>query len=430
MYEDHRTSKFGLDKIVMLALLLAGLLIAQILIKAKSKINFLPPIELEHSGLAIPMPVGNGWQTKSDWKFEKNAFYIASAFIPRSGRPHAIAECQYSVAAEKLSPEEIIKQKAIELKGEIIKTGQIKNDSVTINYAHIEDKKTGNSAFFGYCILPDNRQLEIQAHQASDSDISEKVFFHIAENLKYQDNGSLSAGREIVEKLKNGNLSKSLTGQNLFLIRDSQNRPAGFSIEQIKNIPRNAPMVINGSNFLHLRGIFAQQSISIFQSDSTLSQFNWKSQGVDNKKIQINFDESGTMTVAELGPAEAQSTYYPSNQALPDIFLQQALMQMIDANSQAATIDFIEDSGKITPTLISRVEPQKEAEYVFQLDSMDKSQPRQMVYLDENKTVTKMLFPDREIFLERATAKEVIAVFPEYADLIMQKKNVSPDDLI
>ena len=81
MNETYESKKYGIDKIAFLGLFILSILIAQLIVKSNSKILFSEPIELAHSGLSLSVPLGRGWQSDGQWKYEEGAFVLGSKFV-------------------------------------------------------------------------------------------------------------------------------------------------------------------------------------------------------------------------------------------------------------------------------------------------------------------------------------------------------------
>ena len=87
MTENFNYKKFGADKIAFLGLFLVATLIANFLVSMRSVLRYTEPIELEHAGLSIAIPVGKNWQSIQQWKYEDNEFvFVRHVHILRSTR--------------------------------------------------------------------------------------------------------------------------------------------------------------------------------------------------------------------------------------------------------------------------------------------------------------------------------------------------------
>ena len=201
--------------IALLGLFIAALLMAHLIVVFKSRISFSDPIRLSQMGLSVSMPVGQAWQSDSQWQYQENMFSVSSLFPRGSDRPTTRANCRYLLSAETTTPQMRFEQMASGIDAVIAETNQTQTDTLTIDWTHIDKPEVYFSMFFGTVRLPDNRQLDIEVNQiAGDGELAERVFKHIIETLKFEDNQLLKAGTEIVAEIKSRGLDGFLGNQN------------------------------------------------------------------------------------------------------------------------------------------------------------------------------------------------------------------------
>ena len=123
-----------------------------------------------------------------------------------------------------------------------------------------------------------------------------------------------------------------------------------------------------------------------------------------------------------------QKNYHLSPAALPDVFLEQLLGQMLEDNKKEIIVDIIDADGKIIPTLISRSEAQKditpgeEVAHVLKLELLDGRGFSQHVYLNDQEQIYKALVQQEDVYIfESTTIEDVVEKFPERAEYIRQK---------
>ena len=197
MNDAQGINKPGYDKIALLGLFIVALLTAHLIVVFKSKLIFSDPIRLSQTGLSVSMPSGQGWQSDQQWRYHENIFTISSLFPLGSDRPTAWANCRYLLSAERTTPQIRFEQKASEIDAVIAEINQTRTDTLTIDWVRIDKPEMHFSMFFGTVRLPDNRQLDIEANQlAGDGELAERVFKHIIESLKFEDNQLLKTSTE------------------------------------------------------------------------------------------------------------------------------------------------------------------------------------------------------------------------------------------
>ncbi len=188
--DDYRMEKkLGGDKVAILGLFVAALLAARFLVASISAIPLSEPILLTDTGLAVSMPMGNGWQSENQWTYQDNIFTLNSIFTIDPRRPTAGARCQYRLAAQTATAEREFEHQAFEIGGTIVENGQIHLDSITIDWARIDNPQIPIRIILGVARLPGDRQLDIAVYQiAGDEEFAARVFECIAGSLQFKEN--------------------------------------------------------------------------------------------------------------------------------------------------------------------------------------------------------------------------------------------------
>jgi hypothetical protein len=448
MDETYGIKKVGGDKIALLGIFALSLLAAYFITASKSALVLSEPIELSHTGLALSVPSGNGWLSENQWKYHENAFTLSSVFAPDPARPAAVVRCQYLFTADKTTPQmrfEQASQRRAGVNGTIVKTGQTQKGMLIVDWAQIEKTPaTGEplNLFFGTTDLPNNRRLNIEVHQIGCStDIVEKAFRHIVENLNFKDNRLLEAGSEIVAKIKSKGLTSFLDNQNqqvFFLIKTvgQHTEPAiGFTMDVL--IDTGQPSSegepnIQAAGLFYTRSPYNQEQITSFRSDNSFDKFVWKSEtygAAGRRGAEIILDKNDVLTVRKFDVQPEEKSYQLIPAAVPNIFLQQILSQMINSDTKEIVVDIIKSEGTITPTYICRIEPQGAAAdegvvYTLEVGLLCEGGFSEQVYLDRQKQISKKVLQLETVSMfERAAPTDILKEFPERADIILQKSN-------
>ena len=433
MDKTYDIKKIGGDKIALLGLFVFALLIARLIVASKSALILSEPIILTHAVLSVSMPVSNGWKTEKQWKYQENAFSLSSSFAPGSGKPRAWAHCRYLLAADTAAPQMRFEQKALEVDGRIVKTGQTQKDKLTFDWALIEQPKTPLGFICGTTNLPHNRQLDIEVHQImSDSEMAERAFNRIVKSLTFEDNQLLEAGAQIITQIKSNGIDGFLDNQNqqaFFLIKDSRGRTIGFTMDVLIDSGRDAQPNIQAAGLFYIKGRDIFEQVMSFQGRNNLDEFLWKSEtysSAGRSGTKIILDETGLMTVSKFGPQPQERSFRLSPATIPDIFIEQILSQMLDSDKDEIIVDIIEANGKIMPMLASGIEAKKditteEAAYLLKLELLDGRGFFEQVYLNDQKQIYKRLVQQEEAYiLESTTAEDIIRKFPERAEYILR----------
>lgn len=437
MKNIYGTRTLGGDKIALLGLFIVALLIAYFIVALKSILVLSEPIKLPYTGLSVSMPIGNGWQSEKQWKYRENIFVLSSIFAVGSGRPTAWANCQYLLTAETIAPQMWFEQKASEVEGRIVKADQTRTDTLTIDWAQIQKSELLLDMFLGVAKLPNKRQLNIEVYQITgDSDLAERAFKSIVKSLNFKDNQLLQAGSETITKIKSKGLDGFLDNQNqqtFFMIKDSTERTIGFAMDVLIDAGRDAQLNIRAAGIFYLRDRHNEQ-VTSFQCSNNLGEFVYKMETQNRTSrsgTEIILDEAGVMTVRKFDARPEEKSCRLSPAAIPEVFIDQLFRQMLDSNQKEIVVDIIEAKGKITPTLISRIEVKKDAAadedaaYVFKLELLDRGGFSEQVYLDKQKQVYRRVAQQENIYiLERTSAENIMREFPEHAEHIMRNKQM------
>ena len=432
MSETFRIKKYTTDKVAFLGLLIISLIIAQLISVSRSAIVLCEPIILKHTGLAISVPSGNGWQSGKNWQFQNNSFVLASIFAFDSENPTTLVRCRYILAGVKDEPDVQFTRQASDAKGRIVKTEQKSIDGLIVDWAHINKESMGLEIFSGIVKLPDNRQLRIEVHQATGNvKLAEKVFNLVIESLKFEDNSLLKAGNQIVKEVKDIGISNFLyaqTTRSYFLIKDTKKEAIGFLMESVANLGQNNELNIVADNYVYVRRQYPQEETSLLQCTNNFDEFFWKSEtsnitGISSSEVSLK--ENGKISIVKFGPRPDKKNYSINPAALPDSFLNFALSQIIDSHHEKFIIDTIEPDGTISPVFVSKGKTPLNTGYMLEIEFLNNSKISQQMFLDNKKEVSRILFRQDGVYtIERANKEDILREFPQRADYILQKEKI------
>ena len=437
MDDTHGIKKIEYDKIALLGLFMLSLLLAHLIVVFKSRISFSDPIRLSQTGLSVSMPSGQSWQSEKQWRYQDNIFSLSSLFPRGSDRPTAWANCRYLLSADTTTPQMRFEQKALEIDAVVVETKQIRTDTLTVDWAHIEKPEVHFSVFFGTVILPDDRQLDIELRQiAEDSELAEQIFIRIIASLKFEDNQLLKAGTEIVTEIKSRGVVGFLDNQNrqeFFLIKDPAKSTIGFTMDVLVDSGNDAQQNIRAASLYYNRGRGSLEQ-GTFQCSNSLDEFVYKSETshrTGRSGTETILDETGVITVRKFQAQPDEKSYRLGPAAIPDVFLDQLLMQMLESGTNQIVVDIIEAKGKIIPTLITAIEVTKDitadenAAYAFELELLDGQGFSEKIYLNYRKQVYLRLARQNNIYiLERAEIESIVSEFPEHAEHILRNNQM------
>ncbi|HCO95327.1 MAG TPA: hypothetical protein DIU00_15490 [Phycisphaerales bacterium] len=381
------------------------------------------------------MPSGNGWECDEQWKYQENTFTLYSFFPAGSSRPTARAYCRYVLGADTTTPFERFDQEAANADATIVETNQTRTGTLTIDWAKMDKPEVFLCVFLGTARLPDNRQLDIEVHQvAGDDQMAERVFKRIIEDLKFEDNQLLKTGAEVVAEIKGKGLGSFLDNQNrqaFFLIKDSRERAIGFTMDVLVDSGPEGRLNIRAGSLSYIRGLRPREQGTSFQCSNDLSEFVFKSEisgRTGRSGTEIIAGKDNIMTLMKFGAETDEKSYRLNPAAIPEVFFDQLLKQMLDSGKKEVIVDIIQANGKIIPVHISGIEVTKDmaadedAAHVFMLELLDGQGFSERLYLDNRHQVYKRLFRQDNIYiLERTDIGSIMEEFPEREEYILQK---------
>ena len=427
-------------KVAFLGLFVAALLSARLIVAVRCAVALSDPIELAHAGLSVAMPQGNGWNSARRWEYKKGAFTLFGAFAPGSSRPTASARCDYVFPTEIIDQQERFERRHREIGGEIVETGQIKTDFVTVDWVRIEQRDRPFNCIFGTGTLPYNRRINIEVRESmGDIDLVRDVFKAIATTLSITEAPLLEAGGRIIAQMKDKGLAGSLDNQNrqgLFLIRDSIRRIIGFTTDVLIDTPSTSELNIEAMGLYYTKGLLVHEKITSFQSDNRFDHFTWKTESAaaERSGTEIALEDAGILTVTKLGlsiegePPPPKS-YHAGKAAMPEILLEQLCARIIETDIQEALVDVITSNGRIIPTHVYRIKPEDIAGERtvpnIKLTPISGRGFYQLIFLDDQKKILSTQqhsFERREdtYYFERAQPEDVVRRFPERSEFILQ----------
>jgi len=443
MDETYEIKNVGGDKIALWGLFALSLLVAYFVTVSKSALVLSEPIELSHTGLAVSVPRGNGWHSEKRWKYYENAFTLSSVFAPEPSKPTVVVRCQYLFTADKTTPQmrfEQTRQRRAGVDGTIVKMNQTRKGTLTIDWTQIKKPQTPLNLFFGTADLPNNRQLNIEVYQVGgNANIAEKTFKRITESLNFKDNRLLEAGSKIVAKIKSKGITSFLDNQNqqvFFLIKTVRMRTEhtiGFTMDVLVDTSRSVEPNIQAAGLFYTRAPYSQEQVTSFRSDNSFDEFVWKSEthsAAGRSGTEIIVDKNDVVTIKKFDVQPEENSYQLSPAAIPNIFLQQVLSQMVDSNKKEIVVDIIRPDGTITPTFVSRAESKdtaadQVAAYALEIGLSSDGGFLEQVYLNGQKQISrKVLQLEAVSMFERATLKDILIEFPERADFILQSNKL------
>lgn len=426
---NNSLKKYALDKVVLLGIFVFGLLVAWFIVAWRSRVVLSEPVELNYAGLSVSIPKGNGWQSRAAWRYQDDSFILSSLLGADPDRATAWLWCRYLLASSRSSSQEQFGQKADKFSGHITQVGRIQAGAVIINWVHISAVSKRLHIFFGTTELPYGRTIDIEVHQLGGADLAQRVFKSVAHSVKFTDNLLLAGASRIVEAVKDKGLDYYIRPENkknFFLVKDSEMKVVGFSADMVAvSGGDEAERIIRVADFsyVHSRWGYSGRH-SVFESDARFGRFAWKSDttgpaGLLSRSVRITLAEDGIINVTRAGSL-LEKKYVPSVPAAPAIIIEPIIIEFLDSGGEQIILDIIFSSGKIVPTLLSKIEAPQSA-YAVRLDFLDRKNSYEQIYFGYDKEIHKRVVQNRQLLtLERSTKDRILGEFPSLGDYILQ----------
>jgi hypothetical protein len=433
MTDGEKLRRFGLDKMALFFLLLAGLFLAKLIISSRNNFKLSKPVSLEGSGLAVSVPAGSGFKQLSDgFQYDDKEFRL-SCVLQISSDAAVSAHWRYFLLPFEKTVSERFEVQATAIAGSIEKTSSERFGQFTFDCAKIVSEKTATLLLSGITQLPDGRTLTLEVIQKGQNiDLAEKIFNSLAASVTFTPDNSLAKGVELLDNFRQKALAdivQKKAEQNYYYIKTYTDRGLGFITDAISlktGSPDANSLVAANLCFIHSSiNSFAEQSL--FRSDPNLQSFKWISRQSDflinrNLTTTIELDRQGLVAVQKRNVVQ-NFTFTPT--MLPEIILDIFIKSFLQSDFNSVMVDTILSDGRIIPALLTRVEPQKAAPpnvaFVVEAVFFGTSPDYQTIYFDSDGEILLSEMHGRLSYkLERTERDRLTTDFPGWLEKIQQ----------
>jgi hypothetical protein len=247
--------------------------------------------------------------------------------------------------------------------------------------------------------------------------------------------GPLKVGRDLVAAARAQGLAAYVarTGEQAhFLVTDKQHRPIGFAAEFSSHETQDPNFSMSLAGIVHLSdGRSLHRQLTLFESDETFECFRWRmfTSGVHgNSGTEILRGADGEITVTESGGRGSRWRYSSSAAVIPTYVLDLVFDHLLDRDVDRAIIEAVDSQGRMVEVVVSQADRRRlgslpaEIESVLKVEFLDQRQFSQIVYLDREGKVVRLEQPRMQF--ERVTEKQLLEYFPEWEELILEKKQM------
>jgi hypothetical protein len=450
----EKLRRFGLDKVALFFLLLAGLLFAKLLVSSRANLKLSKPVVLQGSGLAVSVPAGGGFNQLSDsFEYNDNEFRL-SCILRINSNTAVSTHWRYFLLPFKRTASERFQAQALAIAGSIEKTGSEQFGQFTFDYAKIvsglsdKSEKTAILLFSGITQLPDGRTLTLEVDQRGwNIDLAEKIFKSLAASVTFTPDSPLAKGAKLLDNFRRMTLADIVpkkAQQNYYYIKNYTDQSLGFITDAISlktDSPDTNSLVAVNLYFIYSgMNSFAEQSL--FRSEPNLQSFKWVSR---QSNLLINRDLTTSIELDRQGMITVQTSATPlssvedrkgaerniiqnfifTSTMLPEVLFDTFIESFLQSDFDSVMVDMILSDGRITPVIITRTEPQKAAQpnaaSAVEAIFFGSGISYQTTYFDSNgKILLSEVHGKISYKLEKTEKDRLIADYPQWLEKIQQ----------
>jgi hypothetical protein len=454
-YERH-LSKYWADKIFLLVLFALSMFVAYLIVQAKKSIVLGEPVEIPYTGLSIRLPNGNSWQCDNNWQHHKNELLLSSRLRPSPGIDLASVICRYRLASFKESPRQWLEQYAKQYDAANPEYGTKQIDGTAIEWVYIKPAYHTSGELAATMGLGLGRWLDIEITQAGvEEEIVPVLFEKITKHIIIKENKLLGKGIEAVNELKKTGLDKVILQKDepsYYLAKDSGKHNVGFVVEIFLKSANADETEIQAAGFGYIRSPNRQEKTTIFKSNPGLDEFVWESETDRERSIKIR---TGPLTIQ--GPRQSvrtstrivaadgneilinrsgpdfsepnsdvpgEFTVEISKAAIPNAVLETLYTQMAGNNVEKVMVDVISSDGQVQPVVISITktpENKPQVSYTAKIEYIGSTETEEIELDSKMQVVKEITRHNGTLVMEPTSQEELLQLFPERADDILQR---------
>lgn len=393
---EETIKRYSLAEIAMLLIFMLGLGIAQLIVNFRQRPILSEPIGLPGSGLAVSMPGNPGWEYETRWRYESGNVMALIAQQKLGRVPKADVQWRYHICSAGGTAEEIL-QRRIEQTDSQSGPADTVEGAVAMHYTIVYPADGDVPFLLGVAPLDFGRHLELQVtiYQELDFSNADELFRGLVSSVTYQPPHELQAGKALVntfwESQQTDSPALSQQGEQVFLIKNLDNRPAGYGYYHYSSINSNGDKRIQLAS-VHYSQLSAARSTLWF--DSRGKQLTWKTTiqqaGMGRPREYTLIQEAdGAVTVTT--NTESDTQFKCEALVLPEVLLGDCAAMLLDGPDGAVVVDVIAATGFVVPTKLERIDPQEtlaraeQIAYAVRIDFLNTGNSFEELYFDENR---------------------------------------------
>lgn len=406
-----------------------GLLVAGLIVALRGRIDMSEPLELPHSGLAVSLPAGHGWERSAGWSYDTANEFNLSARLRVGNEIDAIVHCRYFLASPEIDPEQVLTDRISSASLQVVHSEQI-IDGVDLRWAQAGEPGGIADTFVGVAALPHGRILEICVTASADHRLAGKVFRLMVKGIVFESDDLISRGVDFIRRFRSRGLAdisqqqNTVDAESINLIRDALDKPRGFQIETFrKNAERSGWSSIIAERTHYIAGTRGQTRKSHFECTDRLDRFIWQT-GRSSRRApyaistEIELAGDGSMRIS--GTTSSKDLIYrPGDHAVAEMLIDPLTRAFLDTYEKEALIDLIFADGTIIPAVISRVDTPLDTEnkwgaaYSVRVRFLLGGDAYMQTYFDSDKNFVGKIDKTRGVlYWHKSDSKTLTETFP------------------
>jgi len=358
-------------EIALLLIFMLGLILSGLFVKSRNQVQVSDPIALPGSGLSVCLPTNPGWIVReSNWRYESDSSIVLVAQRQLSGSRDMSIRWRYVLCSPADTARQILLGRLQESATQSEKMNSV-SGPIPIEYAVIQPEQTDEAVrYLAVAALDFGRHLELEIYtlQRFDPFYPEQLLRSLAAEIVYQPPKELQAGKQSVKdfwmQVADDHIRLS---DQAFLIKDTQNTPAGYAVFRYSDAGLNNEMQ------LQLRHQFydpvRERRESTFWFDGNPKRFRWIST-IRRPRTQTPRDYS--ITRREDGSINVQSNSGDNKQflchgLLPELLLAEYAAFFLESEHDSVIVDVLAAQGFVVPTIFQRLDTQNASAQSAQL---------------------------------------------------------------
>ncbi len=428
-------SKKGADKVAMFLLLLAMVAAAYILVEKRSKVELGTPVELEQAGLSVRPPQGELWQCENQWKYSNFYFQLLCRKVNPNQKGGTVITYRYNLyGSEKKGAEQL--QEDYSEYG-ILRKGAF-GDDPEISWVSFMTKQPfivrGNRVQYqtvnrvaALADLGQSRQLEIMIETTGSIESAQNLIKAISKGVTYCQRAEIERGIEFTDNFLRSNFVNNPGSGRVFLIKDSNDNPLGFSLESRKmsTLNQERSIFIKSYDFVSSNIPYTNASTLNYVDGFKKFEMTGRRERQTGQEVyihEISYDHP-KLTLTALGTQnealkDDQSVSLDIwNRFIADQFFVEAGKFFCGNMTEPIVVDFFEAQGKLVPTRMEKLDEQANG-CVLRMSSLDQSNSVNHVYYDRYGNFVELINVTLNYKIELSNKREIEKLFPMWDQLI------------